>query len=159
MGHLAMGCNTVLVHARARRSPGPAPRPGAARTMDKNHLFCPDATHFQQDLLRKRASRASVRFGSELFSVMSSELGISRDSGRGECNAALSFRNADAVHPMGSLRMQTAEGWSHPRLFYVGTQIYHPIDCAHAGRERVIRPVLRTRHCAGGSSGNGQIPR
>ena len=58
MGHLAMGCNTVLVHARARRSPGPAPRPGAARTMDKNHLFCPDATHFQQDLLRKRASRA-----------------------------------------------------------------------------------------------------
>lgn len=59
VGHLAMGCNTVLVHARARRSPGPAPRPGAARTMDKNHLFCPDATHFQQDLLRKRASRAS----------------------------------------------------------------------------------------------------
>ena len=59
VGHLAMGCNTVLV--RARRSPGPAPRPrcGAARTMDKNHLFCPDATHFQQDLLRKRASRAS----------------------------------------------------------------------------------------------------
>ena len=59
VGHLAMGCNTVLVHARARRSPGPAPRPGAARTMDKNHLFCPDATHFQQDLLRKRASCAS----------------------------------------------------------------------------------------------------
>ena len=59
VGHLAMGCNTVLV--LARRSPGPAPRPrcGAARRMDQNHLFCPDATHFQQDLLRKRASRAS----------------------------------------------------------------------------------------------------
>ena len=98
---------------------------------------------------------SAVRFGSELFSVMSSELGIPRDSGGGECNAARP-RTADAVHRMGSLGIQTAEGWSHPRLFCVGVHIYHPIDCARAGRGRVIRPVLRTRHCAGGSSGNGR---
>ena len=98
---------------------------------------------------------SAVRFGSEIFSVGSSELGIARDSGPGECNAAQS-RTADAVHLMGSLRIQTAEGWSHPRLLCVGVQNYRPTDCPRARRGRVIGPLLRTRHCAGGSSGNGR---